>query len=383
MNKQPLLKINGAGPTGSILAIALAEEGYEIEIYDPLSSDQLRSRSRSYALTHSSRILLEEINLWHDLEVYLIPFNNLFVQDSVTNRSLLFNSTDLVSRQNHATSIGWIIDHKPLMNILQTAISKYPNINYLTGVRNSIRTSAEDLLIAADGHNSSTRKSLGIGSILIPYRQSCLTAKVLIRGAGRGQAYELFRSEGPLALLPMGRNIFQVIWSAPTDKCQTRANLDSALFLDRLAAILPEGLEPDILLERPLVFPLNLSIASRPVRRNIILIGESAHSCHPVGGQGLNLCWRDVYSIKSLMKLVNKGKLRMRDVPNAYYSLRIIDWILVSLITDIIIRVFSNKLPFLIFIRRIIFVVLSRLKRLRRLLLKDMTYGPLSMFRLK
>ena len=147
-------------------------------------------------------------------------------------------------------------------------------------------------MVAADGPRSQTRASWGIGTWRIPYRQGCLTAKVILRGTVPGTAYELFRPEGPLAVLPLGGETYQVVWSAPFSRCQQRAELPVGEFLDQLAAVLPPGLEPDLLLDRPGAFAQEWMLARRFRRRAGVLIGEAAHRCHPVGGQGLNLCWR-------------------------------------------------------------------------------------------
>ena len=75
-------------------------------------------------------------------------------------------------------------------------------------------------------------------------------------------AYELFRPEGPLAILPLGDGIFQVVWSAPLSHCQRRADLSTPDFLDELATVLPGGIEPDLLLDSPRAFPQQWLLAN-------------------------------------------------------------------------------------------------------------------------
>ena len=102
---------------------------------------------------------------------------------------------------------------------------------------------------------------------------------------------------------------------------------------DQLASILPQGIQPDCLVSSPSVFPLGLHITHILAKNSHLLVGESAHRCHPVGGQGLNLCWRD---IRCLMKLVNKfnsQKSTLRGVISLYPIYRYADIITVSLIT--------------------------------------------------
>ena len=71
-------------------------------------------------------------------------------------------------------------------------------------------------------------------------------------------------------------------------------------FLDRVASVLPVDLDPDQLLDRPACFPVFLSTTNKISKGKCLLIGEAAHCCHPVGGQGMNLCWRDVNELMNL-----------------------------------------------------------------------------------
>ena len=84
------IRINGAGPTGSLLAICLANFGYSVHLYDPLNAEQICSRSRAYALTHSSRRLLTRLGLWNDVLPFLSPFKTLRLEDRGINRLVNF-----------------------------------------------------------------------------------------------------------------------------------------------------------------------------------------------------------------------------------------------------------------------------------------------------
>ena len=87
------IRINGAGPTGSLLALGLANFGYTVYLHDPLNAEQICSRSRAYALTHSSRRLLTRLGLWNELIPFLSPFKTLRLEDRGINKSV--NFTDL------------------------------------------------------------------------------------------------------------------------------------------------------------------------------------------------------------------------------------------------------------------------------------------------
>ncbi len=376
------VKILGAGPTGSLLALALAQLGASVRLYDPLTVEELPKRSRAYALTHSSRRLLQSLDLWDPLNSHLTPFTKLQLDDQELNRHTCFEIDDLSIQNQAHGAVGWILDHRPLMELLLERLKNQPTVSLDLGELDKQGLDGHDLVFAADGPASPTREAWGIKTWSHRYQQGCLTAKVLLRGAGPLTAYELFRAEGPLAVLPMGGDVFQVVWSGPLRCCQERAGLHPSHFLDQLAAVLPEGLQPDVLLDHPAAFPLQLSLAHQLQRGRGVLVGESGHRCHPIGGQGLNLCWRDVSTLIKLVRLSNKDTLPMAKLPRLYARSRFLDLVCVGLMTDLTVRMFSSRNLLMLMLRMPLMVLLARLPWMRQVLLKAMTDGPISVVRL-
>ena len=369
-------RVIGAGPTGALAALALAEAGWIVDLADSLSAADLQRRHRAYALTHSSRQLLERLQLWAHLEPLLVPFHHLHLLDAALARSVDFSSADLASAPTAAAPVGWIVRHGPLMALLLDRLARHPGVTLQLGAGLSEgESSGWDLVVAADGPNSSTRGALGIGCWGWTYRQSCLTAEVDLRGAGVATAWEVLRPEGPFAVLPLGEGHFQLVWSAPQASNSRREALEPAAFLDGLAAVLPDGLEPDALLDQPRAFPAGLQLAHRLSRGSTVLVGESAHRCHPVGGQGLNLCWRDVAVLHRLALRAAAGSLPAHQLGAAYGRRRWPDLLLILLSTDALVRLFSSRHPLLLGLRRPVLALLAAKPALRQMLLAVMTDG--------
>ena len=374
-------RVVGAGPTGALLALGLAQQGHSIDLIDALPRQALLDRSRAYALTHSSRRLLRRLGLWSDLIAELTPFAALRLDDRATQQTTWFTLHDLRDANRKAEAIGWILDHRPLMRLLLDHLEQSPRVALRFGVTDIdphplVSSASEQWLIAADGPRSSLRERSGIRHWSYRYQQGCLTAKVRLRGADPSTAYELFRPEGPMAVLPLGEDRYQVVWSAPLSLCRDRAGSNSAELLAALTAILPEELSAAELLDQPGAFPLELSLAPRLDRHRVMLVGESGHRCHPVGGQGLNLCWRDVSDLLDLTQQLCDGALRSSALPRRYTRQRRLDLLVVLVSTDLLIRFFSNRHPLLLPIRRVALVALARLGWVRRLSLSAMTDGP-------
>ena len=204
------------------------------------------------------------------------------------------------------------------MALLQDRIAAHPSIAVHLGVSwqvdalrplPGLSTSAADwdLIVAADGRSSSLREAAGVGSIGWPYNQSCITLQCCLQSAGTSTAWEVFRDEGPLALLPIDASRTQVVLSTSRAAAMALLQTDTATFSRQLADALPGNVKLLELLNKPQAFPVGLQLARRFRHRNVLMLGETAHCCHPLGGQGLNLCWRDVDTLHDLAQPVGRG----------------------------------------------------------------------------
>lgn len=367
-------RVHGAGPTGALAALALADAGWRVQLRDPLPAHDLCSRSRAYALTHSSRELLEQLGLWQSLQAALAPFRRLDLCDRATGQRVPFLGADLGNGRTEV--VGWILEHAPLMQLLLQAAEAHPLIQLDLGAMADGAQEAVDLCVAADGHHSPTRQACGIAHWRFPYRQGCLTVQVRLRGSDPDQAWELFRPEGPFAVLPLGGDAFQLVWSAPLWRLRELEQLDGVAFLDALSAALPEELQVEVLLDQPRAFPVALEMAWPLHRGRTVLLGEVAHRCHPVGGQGLNLCWRDVAELQQLAARCTGGRLSPSRLGRLYTRRRWLDIALVLWATDALVRLFSNRSPLLLPLRRVALSSLGRFQWLRQLSLRAMSDGP-------
>lgn len=387
-------QVLGAGPTGALAALALARAGWQVRICDPLPASALVERNRAYAFSHSSQRLLCQLGLWSSLEQVMVPFRSLELVDLAVERQVGFTLADLgpgpataapsatPSATPSAAAVGWIAPHQLLLPPLLAALAADPAVVLELGsapAQSSLPP--PDLVVAADGPHSPSRAALGIGALHRAYSQNCLTCLVQLRGSANDQAWELLRPEGPFAVLPLGDGIFQLVWSAPARRCRQLESLGDGAFLDALAGALPDGLQPDALLDAPRAYPVGLLLAHSLHRGRTVLVGESGHRCHPVGGQGLNLCWRDVAQLQRLAGQVVAGRLAVERLPAAYGRRRWPDLLLTLLATDLLVRLFSNRSPLLLPIRHLALLLLARLPPLRQLALAAMTHGPCQLLR--
>ena len=404
-------RVHGAGPTGCLAALALAQVGWEVHLDDPLDASMLLRRQRAYALTHSSMGLLDRLGLGQALAPQLVPFSSLELMDQGTGRQCHFSGADLGQRGRRRRSwpfgvsepvaalgaadpgsggegeaVGWIVQHGPLMELLLLQLQANPQVTLQLGrpapgagstlAADQAGDQALDLVGGADGSQSASRQAAGLGWLEHTYSQACLTVQVRLRGARPDQAWELLRPEGPFAVLPLGGDAFQLVWSASARRLRQLESLDGAAFLDQLAGALPDQLQPEALLDQPRAYPVALALAWPIAKGQLVLVGDSAHRCHPVGGQGLNLGWRDVACLQQLAGRVTAGRLTPNQLARAYRWRRWPDLGATLLATHLLVGLFSNRSRLLLPLRRLALDLLNGAPLLRRLSLAAMTQGP-------
>ncbi len=367
------IAIIGSGLTGSLAAISLANAGCRVDLYERLSDEELINRDRTYAITHSSRKILQEIGIWSNLISNLVPFQYLNVIDYELNNKFQFLINDLNISDQKYSAIGWIAEHKNIMLSILECISDVDNINKIP---TSVIPNANnyDLIIVADGSNSNTKKKLNTPSYNFNYDQMCITAKVILRGVKSNEAFEILNSEGPFAVLPLGGDLFQIICSQSIDKGTYNMSLSNSLFLDYISTILPYGIEPDTIINEPKSFPINFILNYSFYSGKYIYLGETAHKFHPVGGQGLNLCWRDVDCLARLIS-IPLLKNNYYIIPFLYSLSRLVDVLSISLLTDSLVRYSRSNFNIFLIPRITLFFILKKSYCTRRFILNLMTNG--------
>jgi 2-octaprenyl-6-methoxyphenol hydroxylase len=368
-------KIVGSGPTGLLLAIVLSKFDCNIFLTDLLTRDRLIDKDKTYAITHSTRKILSKFRLWEKLEPFLFGFDTLSISDSVTSALTNLSTSDLDDDISSAENIGWVVKHSDLMNVFFQEIDNYENIFFITPQRLLRKKILFDYQFFSTGANSLDRKFLDYFDIKKSYSQSCLTFKISLRGHCEKRAYEIFRKEGPLALLPLEKNLYQVIWTSSTLKATQRLNSDKNFLMDNLSTILPDEFKLDQIIGEFNIFPVSLSL-NLPVLnfKKIVFVGDAFHTFHPVGGQGLNSCWRDVNAIYDLFnKNTAISKMELMLFKFKYFSSRLLDIVFTIFITDSLITIFANRNLFLFPIRKFSFLLLNHFPLIRKLVLNQMT----------
>ena len=359
------IKILGSGPTGSLLAINLASNNCEVELVEPLNDYELTLKDKGYAITQSSRRILEKLGLWGYIQKFAVGFNSLSLIDDELSQLVIVRVEDLKQINSNQTNIGWVIEHKYLMQILIDSINKNKSIQKKN--IDSTNNNCFDFILAADGRDSDSRKKWQIKYIKQFYNQRCISFRARLRGAPLDRAYEIFRHEGPLALLPLKNNIFQVIWFSSVEGTKKKLSLSNVQILKKLKQILPDKIEPEEIVSSISNYSVAKAFAlPKFCKFKNILVGDSAHSFHPVGGQGLNSCIRDIDELSNMINnYENSSIIKQKIFSIIYFFNRSIDILPLIFFTDFLIKLFSNKNRFFYPLRLLIFYMLKKIKFIR------------------
>ena len=307
------IAIIGGGLVGASLALALQplarERGWKITLVEPFAPGngyQPSYDARSSALSYGTRLIYEHLGVWEAIARHAEPIRNIHVSDRGR-----FGATTLEAAEAGVPALGYVVENAWLGQCLWAALDpdrvswRCPaEVIALRAEPNGYRLTLADetqltcsLAVLADGGRSGLRDQLGVEVKVREYDQTALIANVSFNQPHNGQAFERFTDDGPLALLPLPDNRCALVWTRkPADAKRLQALADAAFLAQlqqsfgyRLGALTQVGARS--------LYPLALAEAREQVRRNLVVLGNAAHSLHPIAGQGFNLSLRDVQAL--------------------------------------------------------------------------------------
>ncbi|MCY7390887.1 MAG: FAD-dependent monooxygenase, partial [Leptolyngbyaceae cyanobacterium CAN_BIN12] len=231
------------------------------------------------------------------------------------------------------------------------------------------------LLVAADGARSPIRQQAGIRAEGWQYWQSCVVAYIQPEKPHHNIAYERFWESGPFAILPLPNNLCRIVWTAPKAEAKAILALDDQEFLTQLKQRYGDQMGELSLVGQRYLFPVHLMHSRVYTMPRLALIGDAAHCCHPVGGQGVNLGIRDAAALAQVLQVAaQKGEdLGLLTVLRQYDRWRFLENLMILGFTDVLDRLFSNSLFPLVILRRAGLWVLQSVRPIKGFALKLMT----------
>lgn len=370
--------IVGGGMVGLSLALMLSKANIQVKLLEAIKYPNYDDENlapyhstfdaRNSALSRRTVQIYQELGLWNELQEHATPI----LEVNITEQGS-FGKARLKAAQEKVESFGQVIENTWLGRVLLAEVKKQAAIELIDGVQVTSLTQDDDfafieaqrdnqsiqleskLVIAADGRDSFCRQALGIGASEYDYDQVAIVTTVQTSKAHEYVGFERFSHLGPLALLPLpGEYRRSVVWPVKKgtegewlgeENDQHFLNALQETYGDRAGKFQKTG--------KRFSFPLSQVLAEKQAIGRVVLMGNAAHTIHPVAGQGFNLCMRDAHVlVRYLTEQLSKGAdLGEKEVLQAYEKTRLKDQQRVIKFCDSVVRGFSNQNPFLKVIR--------------------------------
>ena len=360
------LTIVGGGMVGASLACALGNHPLQIAMVEAYSQEMNTPPSyddRAIALSYGTSQIFRTLGIWEQLSSKVTPIKHIHVSDRGH-----IGVTRIDHSEENVDALGYVITARDLGQVLYSALSQYNNLHIIKPAQltelsftdsyaNATITFNQDsseadtkvvstkLLVAADGGNSSVRQLLNIDAQQYDYQQTAITANISVSQAHNNIAYERFTAQGPLALLPMQDQRCSLVWTRQTDNVEPIMAMSDKEFLQQLQTEFGGRLGQFTQVGKRSTYPLKLVRANAQVQKRVALIGNAAHTLHPIAGQGFNLGMRDVATLAQVIVEEHQAgrDIGLLRVLQPYQQWRQQDHQRIIGFTDNLVKVFSNR----------------------------------------
>ena len=370
----------GGGLTGGTLACALAHQGLDVTLIDkvdpylPLASD-----GRSFALSRSSYHLFSKLGLWPNDAT---PIKKIHTSDGVLPQWIDYHEDDV-----KGGPLGYVVDSALLKTTILTKVLSCKNIHFhsptsvtrLERTEFSAQVETEDgkvhkapLCIATDGKFSTLRSLAGISLIEWSYPQTAIVCNMTHTLPHESSAFEHFLPTGPLAFVPRSGSMSGLVWSIENEKARLLLSLSEKEFTEEVQAAFGFSLGIFTLSSPRWSYPLSVCLPKKIVETRFALVGDAAHTFHPVAGQGLNVGLRDVTVLADVLgEAFCLGlDLGSSTVLEKYQRERRFDILSMTLLTDGLVRIFSNQSRLLARVRSLGFGVAKHCTPLKHFMIR-------------
>jgi 2-octaprenyl-6-methoxyphenol hydroxylase len=392
--------IVGAGPVGGTLACRLAAAGVPTVVVDRAPLPPMEHPAfdgRAYAIAAGSRQLLEAAGVWDRLAEPACPILDIRVSDGRLGRpaSPLFLHFDHREAGDPAP-FGWMVEARSLRVALNAHMHALPPLRVFAPAVAEVERRDDGatvqiaggpriecrLVVAAEGRNSPLRRAANIPVTTLPYDQTGIVCAISHAKPHHNTALEHFLPSGPFAQLPMCAsadaeaggtpNVSAIVWTERTPIARRMLTLDDARFAREIARRLGDHLGEVHCIGRRWSYPLGAMHAHRYYDTRLALIGDAAHTIHPIAGQGLNLGFRDAIALSGI--LINAWQHGLDpgsdNLLRRYQQQRRPDNLLMLAATDTLDRLFSSDNPVVRLARDIGIAAVHRTPPLKRLFMR-------------
>jgi 2-polyprenylphenol 6-hydroxylase len=382
--------IAGGGLVGLSLAKALSGGGLVVGLVDRDLPAQPSAQwdVRVYAISPGSEQFLRSLGAWPDEVERMAAVERMRIFGDRPGSKLDFDAY-----RSHVAHLATIVENRLLMTTLQRVLRDEGKIEWFATERcESVQWNEEAgtlrlqngtslrarLLVGADGADSWLRSQAGIEATEIDYGQNAVVANFNCTVAHRGTAFQWFREDGVLALLPLPGERVSMVWSARDELAQRLMDLASDELTLDVGAASGNVLGSMETITQPASFPLRCIRVERLIGPRLALVGDAAHNLHPLAGQGVNLGFQDARELsRVLMKRGPERDVGAFALLRRYERARREDILVMTAATHGLQRLFNQAGPPLAWMRNLGLNLTDRLPPLKSLLVRRALGTPI------
>ncbi|MFY0649990.1 MAG: FAD-dependent monooxygenase [Methylophilaceae bacterium] len=375
-----LFRVIGGGPTGLIFSLLNAHEKHKIVIHEKLNINALFQQSRALALSASSIDILKKININPKNDLNFIPINKIH-----TSQKKSFGR--VVIDQSKSAPIGFVIRYDQLIKALleKISVNKYISIHFESeivsmDVKKSFFKDIDNkkynynFLIFSDGIGNLLNNQFEFSVDNEMSNYSALVCEVTTQLKHQNIAYERFTPDGPIALLPINNeSLSKLVWTGNSNFVESLFKLNNNQFIECFHEQFGERLGQVVDLGKRIVYPLRQQYILKPYIENLLVLGNAAHTMHPVAGQGLNLSIRDIAYLTTILE---KNQYSIdTDIFKEYFENRVKEMKSFMKLTHFLVKGFSNDYVGINKIRSLSLFMLDNQKLIKDNFINKFNYG--------
>jgi len=308
----------GGGLVGGIVTLALSRAGLRVasvEARGPqVAPDREHFAQRVSAISPASRNILQALGVWSRLEQQrLCAYTRMQIWDQGGRGQIQFDAGDaglpvlgtIVENQELEWALALCMSDQGITQYRPARLERYHDDGESLALELDQVEIRTRLLIGADGAHSHVRELAGIQVREQDYAQQAVVAVVSCRDPHHNTARQRFLASGPLAFLPLPGNYNSIVWSTNADHAQALLGMDEALFCRHLGEAFELRLGAVESAGPRAAFPLSRVLAQRYLAPRVALVGDAAHTIHPLAGQGVNLGILDAAALAQVLETLH------------------------------------------------------------------------------